>query len=68
MNTDEDTAKVPGKPISLRHKIVKPIKWMFSPIQFLWRKFKNVMNKYLIENKKQTAKPEKSEFSGENVD
>lgn len=67
MKTDEDTSKVPKKPTCLRHKLFKPIKPIFWPIQFLWGKFKNFKNKYLIKNKKETEKPTETEFSEEYV-
>ncbi|XP_029343333.1 uncharacterized protein LOC100169619 isoform X2 [Acyrthosiphon pisum] len=70
INPDEDTAKIPKKSTSLRHKfIIKPIKSIFWPVRFLWGKFKNFKNKGQNKNKKvKPGKPIVSESSEEYVD
>ncbi|XP_060878126.1 uncharacterized protein LOC132950622 [Metopolophium dirhodum] len=69
INPDEDTAKIPEKSTSLRHKfIIKPLKSIVLPFRFLWGKLKNFMNKRQNKNKKETAKSAVSESRGEYAD
>lgn len=65
MNPDDETEIELEKPNGLRQKIVRPIKYFFWPMRYVFNKYKNFMNKVLNKYNKRKEKSATLESDGQ---